>query len=278
MIGILKKILLVVSMILITSSLLADEPEWLAVESVAAKKKAEDHSSSVFAVRKGSVYPVLGKTKNGWLKVRSNKDAQKVGFVRVGVLRPPEQGGPKKARRGAAGLTATYSMFSQAGRNFNDASPAVEISSLSSSTLFFGVFYRFALAEPWRLRAGLNMRSLDLKGTTKVASGSVSTTPSNLRVQQDFFGISLIGEYWMGSSFWVGAGLEAAQATKSTVTTTEQIDQPEKPLYVVVQALAGIEFSFGRFFVAPEVRAQVIPNSTPMMMGFEVSTLLGMKF
>ncbi|MEQ1877786.1 MAG: hypothetical protein ABL958_14170 [Bdellovibrionia bacterium] len=283
MIGILKKTLLVAWAMTAISFAMAAESAWVAVESVPARKTAKESAPSVFNIRRDQTYSVMGKTKNGWIKIRSQRDPNRTGFVKASSLKPSstestlEGERPLKTSRNAAGLAISYALISQPGRTFKETSPAVEISQLSSTTINFGAFYRFYLSEKWRLRGALSMRTLDFTGTTKPLSGTTTSASSNLKVTQDFFGLGVMAEHLMSRTSWLGLGAEVAQATKSSVTTSSQADQPEKPIYAFIHLTYGLEFSFGKIFLAPELRVLAIPNSTPMMMGGELALMVGFK-
>ncbi|HEX4925538.1 MAG TPA: hypothetical protein VFV50_15700 [Bdellovibrionales bacterium] len=256
-------------------------PEWFAVETTTAFSKPSSSAKPSFVVRQDQPYGVLAKTKDGWLRIRDPR-SKRAGYVPVAALRPRRARerltGKGEAATKEAGLVLGYSYVTQPSRTFKDANPNVEISTLTSTTLLIGAYYQFAMNAKWTGRGSLHLRKLDLNGTSRVVSGSVNTAPTALQVTQDFFGVAAVLQYALSPRWWVGAGFEVDQATKTSVTTTNQADQPEKPLYVLVQALTGFEFQMGSFGITPELRAGVIPNSTPMMINAELATMLGYRF
>jgi hypothetical protein len=274
--------------LLVGPSVHGNEIIWTTDRTIRAKDKPKPPQKGLFELKKGESVKVLGKTKNHWIKIENPANPSQKGYVPAKALKPPqmragESQPPKfknkreEAPEKAAGVILVYSYLNQPARVYQDATPPVEFSALTGSSFYFGGFFELILSDTLKGRAGVQMRKIELSGTSKVVSG-VATTPASLQVSQDFFGAFLSAQYRLSERFWAGGGGEVSQAMRSTVTTGGSSDQPERPLYVLIQASTGYDFYFSNILFSPELRIGFIVNSTPMMMNVELVNSIGYRF
>ncbi len=174
------------------------------------------------------------------------------------------------------GLSIVGSYLRQGGRTIttSDAGVNYEVSTMTSLTAFFSVFYDYPVNEKWVFRPYLTFRQSKMKGNAKV-SGSSNSNPT-ATMSQNLFGLGMLAKRYKSNYFWYGAAFELAKGGDVSVQVRDGInlDATEKGLafVAILQAAAGVDIPMGRsgLFLLPDFRVGAIPNSNPFTLTVEV--------
>ena len=174
------------------------------------------------------------------------------------------------------GLSIVGSYLQQGGRTITtaDAGTNYEVSTMTSLTAYFSVFYDYPFSEKWVFRPYLTFRQSRMKGNARISGSSSSSNPT-ASLSQNLLGLGILAKHYTSSYFWYGGAFEVAKGGDVSVQLRDGInlDATEKGLsfIAVIQAAAGVDVPMGRsgVFLVPDLRVGVIPNSNPITLAVE---------
>lgn len=185
------------------------------------------------------------------------------------------------------GLSLVGSYMRQGARSITsaDGSLTYDISSMTSFTTFFSIFYDYPLANLWVVRPYLTFRQTKFKGSATLNGLSSTTTPS-ATISQNFLGFGALAKRYASStsSFWYGGAMEIAKGSGVSVKLTDGVSIDTKdeklPLFVILQGAVGFDVALGQsgLFLLPDVRIGAVPNTSPFILSFESFISLAYAF
>lgn len=175
------------------------------------------------------------------------------------------------------GISTTASFTGQAAKEVSSEGFNYQLSEMSGMSVFLGLNLSLPIADRWALRADMNFRRMDHKGTIK----PINTTGSTKDVTRTttLFGMGGTVKYYPLGAFdlWAGVGMEFARAsdvsliyTLNGVSENIPVNQEDYPFYSLVKIGAGYDWRvYEDFLAVPEARAIFATNTTPTVSGFE---------
>lgn len=189
-------------------------------------------------------------------------------------------------RAHAMGLSVVGSYLSQGPRSITTADAGVnyEVSTMTSLTTFFSVFYDYPYADQWVLRPYLTFRQINFKGNATIA-GSSGINPTAI-MSQNLFGLGILAKRYssQNSVFWYGAAIEIAKGGDVTVQMRDGINldttEKGKSFLAILQTVAGVDIPMGRsgVFLLPDIRLGMIANTNPFTLTVETFLSLGYAY
>lgn len=236
-----------------------------------------DKDSELLGKLKGGREVEVEKKSAQWIKViiKTSK-GKKRGFIAVEENSDLDEGESEDHSGFRIGLSVFYTYYTQSSRVFTDTDGnQSDISNLTGSDPYFGFLVEHPYSKKLVLRGGLSFRTINLKGTVKYRSGSVTTADTPVEIKQDFFSILAGARYSLWGAIWGGVFGEFALGSKSTVFGANT----EKPSYFILQPAMGYDYKITQnFFVMPEFRLGVFLNTKPFMLNPEAMITSGYEF
>lgn len=283
-------------MILFAGQSMASE-EYEIVSPIRVYRNPERAGRPVAQLEEGEFVEVeLGEaTPDGWRSIRIKDDENSYqGFVlsrewrkkaRLQMaIEKKEPAVPKalaqRLSRLRFGLSGGYSYFFQPSHIlYSEASGNVKVSDLTGTSTVVAFSVEYQLPVDWTLRGRLLWRAIEQRGSAELqTSGGISTTPSEVLVQQQFVGGAVGFIRYLSENLWFDFGMELDRGVKVEVSygslgtgETELI-----PIFAIVQTAIGydIHFSSG-WSLVPSLQLGMVVNANPVAYLFDLSFNFG---
>jgi hypothetical protein len=278
---------------------------WSAQELIVRKAidvyaKPNSSSEVLTTLDEGERVPIAAKEEGRFRKVLIQSGGKKrVGYVlksrlegsRIRERNGKSAGKAKKAdsyhRRFAIVLPVTLS-YTKQNYTGNDNIVTADgskytLSSLSGTSVYFGVGLDIPLQEKLALRAELLFRSIDGTGSLKASGGAGN--PQEVQRSMTALSGGVLGKYYFdaGDDFWVGGGLEVAKVNNVAIVFANRdnlrVNESDYPTFIILKAAAGYDTALtDDISLIPDVRFLYFVNASPVIYGAELTLALAYAF
>ncbi|NQZ00468.1 MAG: hypothetical protein HRT45_07345 [Bdellovibrionales bacterium] len=256
-------------------------------EKLSVYKETNKSSKVVTTLVRGDVVVVSPVKYSGFRKVLVTYDGKRqAGYISIPNLklsvikdRDLKEGSPMIERSSAGGYFS-FSYYSQ-GEGPIDLKgfPDANFGASSGFKDFFGIQYRFPVADYWVLQLSLANRVFFTQGNAEViADGGTEVLESSASALS--FGAFLKIYNTNQSIFWYGAGLEVASISEVEIVIEggSEIDYTgPTETFIIPQVGLGFDIkAYKDIYIVPAVQAGVAANASPFL--FFVDVTVGVNY
>jgi len=125
------------------------------------------------------------------------------------------------------------------------------------------------------------LKTISVTGSANIISSStIPTGAANAVLTESFFTIGTMGQYYFGTSFWAGVGLQLDKPSSGTLNIVgfnpSALANSDMPNFFYMYGVVGYDFQISNnFFIVPDIRVGAL-FSTPLII--EADATLGIAY